>query len=396
MNGGYECHCAGGFHYPYGVQGPYRGKGLGNNQSPFPLCLKSEGLLQYPNWVSKNAFEAPVQNVQTPWDQNYNFFVKREVREDSSLLERTLNKVKRAKRFIDRRNNFEKLRDSIFGDQENLRRRCQMMPFQDVLLLNEDDERFTQNLRYHADLVFKAQTAQALRISHLISAYLQLHAPFTDSSSVNAQNDFSSYNNFGNNLRPDPQLEEQILTGEVMSTLMANYPIQEVNVFFNGSEFDRQKFFSSQNTLAFGLSGIRSDIELILNRTNDNSHLRKTWYLNSIYKYMYGGGSGKTIFGGPYFNDEEKNFFKSAGPLDDGLFGSGFKIERYGIEMNMRKNFDGMNGNVDLAPKFYDAASSGVWFGPYYDCQKRYMKTKTTLRMTYSVPIVTSNNKLPV
>lgn len=250
--------------------------------------------------------------------------------------------------------------------------------------------------RYHADQVFKAQTAQALRIAHLISAYLQLHSPFS-TSSVNNQNDFSAHTNFDhNNLRPDPQLEEYLMIGEVMSTLISNYPIQEVNVFFNGTEYERQKFFSSQNTLAFGLQGIRSDIELILNRTNDGSHLTKSWYKYSIDKFMYGGGTGKTVFGGLYMTDQEKNFFKTAGPFDNGLFGSSFRLERYGIEMNLRRSFDGLSGNMDLAPKFYDAPASGVWYGPYYDCQKRYMKTKTTLRMIYSVPIVTSNSKLPM
>lgn len=244
--------------------------------------------------------------------------------------------------------------------------------------------------------MFKPQIAQAIRIAHLISAYLQLHSPFS-TSSVNAQNSFGAYTNFDhNNLRPDPQLEEYLMIGEAMSTLISNYPIQEVNIFFNGTEYERQKFFSSQNTLGFGLTAIRSDIELILNRTNDGSHLKKSWYNYSMDHFMYGGGTGKTVFGGLYKTDEEKNFYKTAGPFANGLFGSTFKIDRYGIEMNLRRSFDGRNGNADLAPKFYDAPSSGIWFGPYFDCQKRYMKTKTTLRMSYSVPIITSNSKLPM
>lgn len=169
-NGGYECQCVGGFHYPMDVQGPYRGKELGNNMVPYPLCLKSEGLLQYPNWVSKNAFENPMPNMaSSSLDYNYNHYVKRRdvvatllqeaVKEAASKqndeeveeeeVERASNHHhRRQKRFLDRRNNFEKLRDSIFGDQENLMRRCTMMPFQDVILLNEDDERFIINLRY--------------------------------------------------------------------------------------------------------------------------------------------------------------------------------------------------------------------------------------------------------
>lgn len=410
-NGGYECQCVGGFHYPRDVQGPYRGKELGNNMVPFPLCSKSEGLLQYPNWVSKNAFENPLHTMATTSNDltlNYQHYVKRrDVGVDKlkrTVLETvvdeqtTTNKrAARQKRFLDRRNNFEKLRDSIFGDQENLVRRCNMMPFQDVILLNEDDERFVLNLRYHADQVFKAQTAQALRIAHLISAYLQLHSPSVGTSSVNNQNDFGPFTNFDhNNLRPDPQLEEHILIGEAVSTLLSNYPIQEVNIFFNGTEYERQKFFASQYTLGFGLSAIRSDIEYILNRTNDGTHLHKSWYRYSNDKFMWGGGTGKTVFGGPYKTDEEKSFFKTAGPLDNGLFGHSYRIERYGIEMNMRRTFDGQSGNIDLPPKFYDAPSSGVWYGPYYDCQKRYMKTKTTLRMAYSVPIITASSKLPM
>lgn len=164
-SGGYECQCVGGFHYPTDVQGPYRGKELGNNLVPYPLCLKSEGLLQYPNWVSKNAFENPMPNMATSSiDFNYNHYIrKRDVNEkkpELTILETVVEKetekkeeevgrrAHRQKRFLDRRNNFEKLRDSIFGDQENLVRRCNMMPFQDVIQLNEDDERFIINLRY--------------------------------------------------------------------------------------------------------------------------------------------------------------------------------------------------------------------------------------------------------
>jgi hypothetical protein len=55
---------------------------------------------------------------------------------------------KRHKRFIDKRNNFEKLRDSIYVDQDLLRRRCLSRPYQDILLLNEDDERFILNTRF--------------------------------------------------------------------------------------------------------------------------------------------------------------------------------------------------------------------------------------------------------
>ncbi len=135
--------------------------------------------------------------------------------------------------------------------------------------------------RNHANQVFKPQIAQAIRIAHVLSAYIQLHSPFS-MSSVYTQSESSKQKSYGTNLKPDPQLEEYIIVGELMSTLMANYPIQEVNVFFNGTEYDRQKFFSSQNTLGFGLSMIRSDIEILLNRSNDDSHLSKSWYLDSV------------------------------------------------------------------------------------------------------------------
>lgn len=157
-SGGYECQCVGGFHYPPDVQGPYRGKELGNNMVAYPLCSKSEGLLQYPNWVSKNAFEYPVPSVaHSSLDFNYNQNLRRRRRDLTSssssskpAVEEPVNGEKvlnRKKRFLDRRSNFEKLRDAIFADQENLVRRCNMMPFQDILLLNEDDERFINNLR---------------------------------------------------------------------------------------------------------------------------------------------------------------------------------------------------------------------------------------------------------
>jgi hypothetical protein len=235
--------------------------------------------------------------------------------------------------------------------------------------------------------------AQAIRIAHLVSAYLQLHSPI-GKSSVNSQNDFSATNNLGTIFRPDPQLEENSIVGEIMSTLIANYPLQEVNVFFNGTEFTRQKFFAAQNILSIGLSAIRSDVELFLNRSNDNSHLTKTWYLDAANRFQYGGGN--TIFGGYYENDIERNYYQSAGPYDSATLVPNFKFDRFAIEMSLRKSLDGLLGNVDLPVKHYDAPTSGVWFGPYYDCQKRYMKTKTTLRMSYSVPIVTAMNKLPI
>lgn len=60
--GGYECQCINGFSYPYNVQGPYTGPQL-HDPSIYPLCRKSEGLLQYPNWINRNAIENSMPNV---------------------------------------------------------------------------------------------------------------------------------------------------------------------------------------------------------------------------------------------------------------------------------------------------------------------------------------------
>lgn len=410
--GGYECQCVSGYHYPSGFQGPFKGKELGSADAhSYPLCVKSEELLQYPNWISKNAIEYRLPDTGTsPSDENFKHYVKkREANEKRDALLIGLNSdkkktnakkktttgeaKKRTKRFLDKRTNFEKLRDAIFGDQTYLRRKCLSMPFQDIVRLNEDDERFINSLRLHANMAFRPQVAQAIRIAHVLSSYLQLHSPISKSS-VNSQNDYSSANNMGTILRPDPQLEEHYIVGEIMSTLLAHFPLQEVSVFFNGTEFTRQKFFAGQNVLSIGLTAIRSDIEIFLNRSNDNSHLTKTWYLDAVNRFQYGGE--KTVFGGYYQNDIEKAYYQSAGPYDSSHLQTNFKYDRFGIEMSLRKSFDGLLGNVELPPKYYDAPTSGVWYGPYYDCQKRYMKTKTTLRMSYSVPIITGMNKLPM
>jgi hypothetical protein len=115
--------------------------------------------------------------------------------------------------------------------------------------------------------------------------------------------------------------------------------------------------------------------------------------LDATNRYLYGAGK-KPIFGGPYDLDDERKFYENAGPLDDSTaFKNSFRFERYGVEMSLRRGFDGLTGNVEIPAKYYDAAASGVWFGPYFDCQKRYMKTRTSLRMAYSVPIITSSAK---
>lgn len=135
--GGYECECISGFSYPFNFQGPYKGIDLPNRPNSSPLCEKSEGLLQYPNWISRNFVE---NQIHTQEISSFNHYFKR----DLNFLKIKSN---RTKRFIDRRNNFEKLRDSIFIDKDLFDRRCGSLSFQDIIFLNDDDERFTANLR---------------------------------------------------------------------------------------------------------------------------------------------------------------------------------------------------------------------------------------------------------
>lgn len=139
--GGYECECMSGFSYPFDIQGPYKGIELFNRASSSPLCDRSEGLLQYPNWISRNFVENQVY-TQDISSFNHNF------KRDLNSVKKKLQKINRSKRFIDRRNNFEKLRDSIFIDENYFDRRCASLSFQDVVFLNDDDERFILNLRF--------------------------------------------------------------------------------------------------------------------------------------------------------------------------------------------------------------------------------------------------------
>lgn len=126
-----------------------------------------------------------------------------------------------------------------------------------------------------------------------------------------------------------------------MSTLHAHYPIQEVSVFFNGSEFSKQKQYASQKSLQFGISMIKSDVEMFLNRSNDHSHLSKSWYQDASRRFRYGGGRSK--YGGYYATEEEKRFYQGYGGVTDGE--EDFSFERYSVEMNLRKTFDGNNAN---------------------------------------------------
>lgn len=155
--GGYECECVSQFHYPGDFQGPYKGKELGGDFFKYPLCLKSEDLLEYPNWVSKSQIEIAMPNLgATSIDPNFNQNFKRSVDplEDmaqnstkNNLKKNKQKKHHRKKRFVDKRNNFEKLRDSIYLDQDLMRRKCLSRHYQDIHLLNDDDERFILNLR---------------------------------------------------------------------------------------------------------------------------------------------------------------------------------------------------------------------------------------------------------
>jgi len=418
-SGGYECYCSGGFRYPQDFEGPYKGIHLIDvNNRKYPLCIKSEALLQFPNWINRynpdNSYDrtfggtdyiynnyrySPLSDIYYSLNRGSDNFVINLDRNDPDvnydhLIFPYRNRYRnRRKRFLDRRNAFEKLRDSIYSANE-YKRQCYSM-YQDILRLHDDDERYVLNLRYHANDVFKPQMAQAVRIAHIISSYLQLHVPIGTTSS--AGNQYDSFNVFsnkvGNKMRPDPQLDERIIIAEIMSTLYAQYPLLEVNVFFNGTEYNRQKLFATQNTLAFGLTGFKTGSEILLNRSNDDSHLTKSWYKDAISRYTF---AAQGTFGGAgaFQPENEKNFYTNPNSFE--LNSLTYRIDRYSIEMNLRKSFDGLTGSTDLPVKFYDAASSGVWFGPYYDCQKVTNKPQSIVRMSYSVPIMTGTSKPPV
>ncbi len=356
-------------------------------------------MLQFPNWISKSNIDGRsgtdfVNNYQySPLNDALSYFMTQN-KDQSDHLVFPFKQANRRKRFLDRRNAFEKLRDSIYSSNDYYKRQCYSV-YQDVIRLYDDDERFILNLRYHVNDVFKPQMAQAIRIAHILSSYIQLHIPIGTTSAAGSQYDtFNLFaNNVGNKMKQDPQLDERLVIAEIMSTLYANYPLLEANVFFNGTEYSRQKLYSTQNTLAFGLSAIRTDSELMLNRSNDDSHLTKSWYKDAISRYTF---ASKGTFGGAgaFQPENEKNFYSNPSTFD--LNSLTYRIDRYSIEMNLRRSFDGLSGSVDLPVKFYDAASSGVWYGPYYDCQKPSNKPESTVRMSYSVPIVTAGNKPPM
>lgn len=427
-----------GYRYPQNFEGPFRGKELSDQyRRNYPLCVKSEGLLQYPNWISKSNIYYPGFETNNRYGTDFNYYRNYATNDlfdypinsqkDSLIvnLDDTIEKVdlnsnnddsafkkydhlifpyktskkrssdqNRQKRFLDRRNSFEKLRDAIYSSDILFRRQC-FSRIQDVLRLFEDDERFIINLRYYVNDVFRAQMAQAIRIAHILSSYIQLHVPFGTTSF--AGNQYDSFNSFANTvgikMKQDPQLDERLVIAEIMSTLNAHYPLLEVNVFFNGSEYARQKLYATQNTLAFGLSMIRTDSEMWLNRSNDDSHLTKSWYQDAINRFTY-AGKGTFSGAGAFQPNNERNFYLNPDSFD--LNSMSYRIDRYTVEMNLRRTFDGLTGSVNLPIKYYDAASSGVWFGPYYDCQKRTTKPSSTIRMSYSVPIVTGSNKPPV
>ncbi len=417
-NGGYECHCVGGYRYPINYEGPFNGKQLSNrDKTQYPLCMRSEGLLQYPNWIRKvqlnNNPTFRVMYDGTMVDLQHTNLAN--FRKDQHLVElqepgsytdelvfKYNQKLVRKRRFLDKRNNYERLRDAIFTYEGQFKRQCYTQNNQDVIQVFDDDERYTFDLRSHVNDAFPPQMVQAIRIAHVISSYIQLHIPYGTSSL--AGNQYDTLNSFVNtmslNMRQDPQLDEHFIIAEIMSTLNAHYPLVEANVFFNGTEYARQKLYSSQNTLSFGLSMYRTgggNDEVFLNRSNDNSHLTKSWYKNAIDRYTYAGGKSAQhadAGAGAFQNNYEKNFFDTPNTFD--LASQTYRIDRYSIEMDLRRNFDGTSGTVTLPIKYYDAASSGVWFGPFYDCQKKSVKPTSILRMSYSVPIITTSAKRPV
>jgi len=439
--GGYECHCVNGFHYPYGFQGPYRGREM--NERNHPLCQKSESLQQFPNWVRKSEGQLSnrlLSSLKSPIKNERNF--KLNFRKDDLIVDDFNNEARldsisrdsnnewvdpsfnsnnqnqdhlvfppqaqsddlykmvkadhRFKRFLDRRNSFEKLRDSIFTSEKNYKYECYKHINRDIIRLHEDDERFIFSLHHHVNTIFKPQQAQAVRIAHILSAYIQLHSPYGQAS-FNFGSQSANANIFPNsalpNHRHDPQLEEHLVIAEIISTINAHFPMLEAHVFFNGSEYSRQKLFASQKTIGFGLSAIKTDKEVWLNRSNDDSHLTKTWYKDAVSRYIFGGKASPDL-GGAFQSDNEKNFYFDTQSFEANSLS--YKFERYSIEMSLRKSFDGISGSTQLPVKYYDAASSGVWFGPFYDCQKPFVKPETSVRMSYSVPIIISSNKPPV
>ena len=82
---------------------------------------------------------------------------------------------------------------------------------------------------------------------------------------------------------------------------------------------------------------IRSDVEMFLNRSNDHSHLTKSWYKDAAQRFRYGGGNEK--YGGYYKTEEEKNFFQGHGGVQNE---ENFNFDRYSVEMTLRKTFDGI------------------------------------------------------
>ena len=187
-------------------------------------------------------------------------------------------------------------------------------------------------------------------------------------------------------------MDETIVLAELFSTLHSNYPLIEVSVFFNGSEYSRQKHFASQNTLNFGLNMFKQQEAFIVNRSYDDSHLRKSWYTDAINRFKL---SNTQTFNNEFLNVEEKlygpQFISSVDSMNNGV-----RFDHYTISMNLRSSFDATLGSFEVPVKSYDAASSGVWFGPFYDCKKNYENERRSLRMSYTVPIITSMTKPPM
>ena len=153
--GGYECHCRSGYHYPPDFEGPYKGIELLNAKlKSYPLCIPSQGLLQFPTWITNDDQHLAFSNSMS--DERRLIERRISLNPDWDLTGRfkrsfEFNRTKKSKRFIDRRNNYEKLRDSILETEDYFRGKCLLVPFQDVFNLNDDDERFVLNLRFDSN-----------------------------------------------------------------------------------------------------------------------------------------------------------------------------------------------------------------------------------------------------
>ncbi|CAF4309504.1 unnamed protein product [Rotaria sp. Silwood2] len=332
QSGGYQCSCHPNFRYPSYVHIPYRPAFDKYSSTSSPQCQPIRLLTQYPTW-----------HVERSKRHQY-------------------------RRSISRPNVFEKLRSLIFH------RPSTCPPWSHIAMLpveqNDDDNiRFINDLTRHIDRIARPFTLQAIRLAHLFSSYLQLYRPDRDPA-----------NDGFIDRRSDPPLTEQWIESEIMTTGLTYTQLLEVSIYLNGSEYERQNPFQQRNELYegqnefgyrtsvfrhmnYGLSFIRfdnDDNKYILNRTLDGSYLNEGgWYDKAMQM--------KT----------------------------NIKTTRYSISMTMRRDLLGTQ-LIKLPTLFYDAATNGVWFGPYHDCSFMNPSPKTMIRWRYSVPIFKEIDRLPI